>query len=57
MTVHANYPHEPGRLYDCPACESTCHCKAGETECVHDGRHNGTAATETPEGLTHDDSR
>lgn len=23
---HVNYPHEPGRLYDCPACEARCHC-------------------------------
>lgn len=36
---HVNYPHEPGRLYDCPACESECHCSEvkrlqGETECI-----------------------
>lgn len=41
--THANYPHDPGRLYDCVACESACHCVAGETECVYDGRHNGLA--------------
>lgn len=23
---HADYPHEPGTLYDCPACETVCHC-------------------------------
>lgn len=38
---HADYPHEPGTLYDCEACESRCHCdhlKAqydpGYTQCV-----------------------
>jgi hypothetical protein len=36
---HVSYPHEPGRLYDCPACESTCHCTPGTTECVFDGEH------------------
>jgi hypothetical protein len=39
--IHANYPHEPGRLYDCVACESVCHCTRGSTECVFDGEHNG----------------
>lgn len=24
--VHADYPHLPGRLYDCEACESECFC-------------------------------
>lgn len=35
--THVDYPHEPGRLYDCPACESECHCsgKDGETDCVY----------------------
>ena len=37
--THVNYPHEPGRLYDCPACESSCHCKPGETECIYSGDH------------------
>lgn len=23
---HADYPHEPGTLYDCPACEAVCFC-------------------------------
>jgi hypothetical protein len=33
---HVDYPHEPGTLYDCPACESTCHCGWGEGPvCVH----------------------
>lgn len=37
---HVNYPHEYGRLYDCPACESECWCDTvgillGETtECI-----------------------
>jgi hypothetical protein len=40
---HADYPHEPGRLSDCPACEASCHCTAGHTECVFEGEHNGLA--------------
>lgn len=35
--VHVPYPHEPGRLYDCPACEAKCHCKPDETECIWSG--------------------
>ena len=33
---HADYPHEPGRLHDCPRCESECFCtgRQGDTECV-----------------------
>jgi hypothetical protein len=34
---HADYPHEPGRLYDCQACEASCHCTADGTECVWSG--------------------
>jgi len=26
MSDHVDYPHEPGYLYDCPACEAACHC-------------------------------
>ena len=26
---HVDYPHEPGYLYDCAACESACHCAPG----------------------------
>lgn len=37
MTKHVNYPHEPGYLYDCPACESRCHCATGNAECVWAG--------------------
>ena len=43
--VHADYPHEPGRLYGCPACEAACHCTPGDAECVYSGPHNGQAAT------------
>jgi hypothetical protein len=35
MSEHADYPHHPGYLYDCPACEAHCYCKPGDTECVH----------------------
>lgn len=31
---HADYPHILGSLFDCPACEETCYCVLGETECV-----------------------
>lgn len=37
--VHVDYPHTPGRLYDCPACEAACHCVAGKTYCVYSGPH------------------
>ena len=43
--AHADYPHEPGRLYGCPACEAACHCTPGDAECVYSGPHNGQAAT------------
>jgi hypothetical protein len=46
LSAHVNYPHFPGRLYDCAACESMCHCVPGETECIYSGPHNGTAASE-----------
>lgn len=39
MSEHVNYPHEPGRLYDCPACEAQCHCTYGDEECVFEGTH------------------
>ena len=32
--AHAAYPHDPGTLYDCPVCESRCHCTDGY-QCVH----------------------
>jgi hypothetical protein len=33
---HADYPHEPGRLHDCPRCEAECFCTGypGDTQCV-----------------------
>lgn len=43
LAPHVDYPHEPGRLYDCPACESRCNCTAGYTQCVYRGPHNGSA--------------
>jgi len=42
---HVDYPHQPGRLYDCPACEAACHCTPGDAECVYSGQHNGLAET------------
>jgi hypothetical protein len=38
---HVDYPHEPGRLYDCPACEARCHCDPdpGTTACIYEGPH------------------
>lgn len=36
-TSHVNYPHFPGRLYDCPACEERCHCSVDGSECVWSG--------------------
>lgn len=40
-TPHSDYPHEPGRLYDCPACMERCWCTTehGSTECVFEGLH------------------
>ena len=40
MTEHVNYPHTPGYLYDCPACEESCHCSPDSAECVWPG-HDG----------------
>lgn len=36
---HNKYPHEAGTLYDCTACESSCHCTAGHAECIYEGTH------------------
>ena len=38
--AHADYPHEPGRLHGCPACEARCHCTPGDAQCVYDGPHD-----------------
>lgn len=46
VIAHANYPHNAGRLYDCPACDAACHCVADETECVFEGEHNGMGEPE-----------
>lgn len=43
MSTHVNYPHEPGYLYDCPACENTCHCTPNTAECVWIGHEEATA--------------
>jgi len=34
---HIDYPHAPGRLIDCPACEAKCHCTGvpGDEPCVY----------------------
>jgi hypothetical protein len=32
---HADYPHEPGMLYDCEVCASTCFCDPMMGECIH----------------------
>lgn len=34
---HVAYPHEPGTLYDCNACEDHCNCDGveGHTMCLH----------------------
>lgn len=42
VIVHNAYPHFPGRLYDCAACEAACYCTPGDAECIYDGEHNGT---------------
>jgi hypothetical protein len=31
---HADYPHNPGTLYDCPACESGC-CCTDDISCLY----------------------
>ena len=41
---HNNYPHWPGTLYDCKACESQCNCEPDAMECIYEGTHNGKAA-------------
>lgn len=43
---HVTYPHTPGYLFDCPACESRCHCEPGSAECVYEGQHNGNAGSD-----------
>lgn len=40
LVPHADYPHEPGRLHDCAACEARCHCTPGTSQCVYGGEHD-----------------
>ena len=35
--AHADYPHDPGTLHDCPACEAECFCANGHAPCVRCG--------------------
>lgn len=42
---HSDYPHWPGTLYDCPACEARCYCDADSAECVYSGEHATTERT------------
>lgn len=43
---HVAYPHEPGRLYDCPRCEAECHCTGfpGHAQCVFCATLSGEAS-------------
>jgi hypothetical protein len=50
--AHADYPHEPGRLNDCPACQAQCHCTAGTTDCVFVGEHTIPAGGPAAETVT-----
>lgn len=35
LTEHVDYPHHPGQLYDCPACErGECMCTDSSGPCV-----------------------
>ena len=34
-TEHADYPHDPGTLYDCQACEESCYCGVSHSPCVY----------------------
>ncbi len=36
IITHVDYPHQPGYLYDCPACEAQCHCEGTQdSSCVY----------------------
>jgi hypothetical protein len=49
VSRHADYPHAPGALYDCPACETTCFC-GGDGSCVSCAiAAEGTPTARTPE--------
>ena len=65
---HADYPHLPGTLYDCPACESVCYCGfkgntlmscvhcAGQTEAAEECwiSQRGTASTQALDAIERD---
>lgn len=34
IAQHTDYPHFPGTLFDCPACEAECFCCPSQTQCV-----------------------
>lgn len=36
--THADYPHSPGSLYDCAACEQVCHCDPDDVVTMGDER-------------------
>jgi hypothetical protein len=46
---HVDYPHTPGTLYDCPACEASCFCTDG-FQCVHCALAAETADGDTTPG-------
>jgi hypothetical protein len=52
---HIDYPHESGRLYDCPACEAQCHCVAEEEPCVHCAEQYGDDDYLSDAGTGHGD--
>lgn len=47
LPEHASYPHVPGYLFDCEACEASCHCTPGHTVCAFSGTHNGSGVEES----------
>jgi hypothetical protein len=55
VVKHIDYPHEIGRLYDCPACEAQCHCVAEEEPCVHCAEQYGDDDYLSDAGTGHGD--
>ena len=46
LIPHVEYPHHPGALYDCSACEYVCHCSDGScVACALDVSYPGEADT------------
>lgn len=45
---HVDYPHTPGTLYDCVACETACNCSGveGDTMCIYCAETFATLASE-----------